>query len=333
MLTRFRNGVVLAVALTTAAIAATPPQSPAPQGSPDLSPAALARRIELVREEYAGHKVSAARDELATLVDLVKAARETEAARPRPAVSGGILRAGRDVAMPDRLEGDEPEYPIDAAKKGITGYVAVDFVIGKSGKPRDIRVAHSIPTLDRAVLDAVRHWRFAAPNAGGRATDVEATVVLPFVLRRETPPGDELDLARFFVERADYREAETPLGRALATIGREANCSSSSGDVLRSEVAPGEPHQEPGLIADSKPVYPQIAMNAKVQGSVLLEGIVELDGRLDCLRLIKSVPLLDQAALDAAGQFRFKPAAIAEKPVRMFVNLQIDFGLRTARQP
>ena len=58
----------------------------------------------------------------------------------------------------------------------------------------------------------------------GAPAEVSALLVFAFTIRGEASPPDELDLARFYVERADYTPAEAALGRALGTITREADC-------------------------------------------------------------------------------------------------------------
>ena len=329
MIKRLRSGFVTAAVLGAVAVAAAPPKDAMPQAAPDLSAAALAQRLELVRQDYTSHDLAGARQELWALVDLVRAADQNASVRSQPAARGRLPRAGQDVPMPSRIEGTEPEYPIDAAKKGVIGYVVIDFVIAKSGKPRDFRVAHSIPALDRAALEAVRRWRYAKPVVGGAAADDAATVVLPFFLLRNAPAADELELARLFIEREDYAGAEAPLSRALAAMGREAACPPPDCPIVSGDsgLMPDD-GRAPRLVTAVKPSYTRLAMNAKVSGTVLLKGIVDLNGRLICVEVSRSIPALDQAAIDAANQWRFEPAARAGTPVRMMVNLEISFKLK-----
>ena len=64
----------------------------------------------------------------------------------------------------------------------------------------------------------------------------------------------------------------------------------------------------PTRIVYVRPEYPQIARAAKVQGVVVLEGQIERDGHVCGARVLRSIPLLDQAAIDAVLRWRFAPA-------------------------
>jgi protein TonB len=286
-------------------------------------------RIDLVRQHYASSRVAGAQLELSATLDLLRTLLATENARPRDRSEGQLPRAGRDAPMPGLLERVEPEYPIEAARKNITGYVVVDAVIDKSGKVRDGRVVRSVPELDRAALDAVRRWRVARPRFEGAPADVAATFALAFVLRREATPMSELDLARFYVERRDYAAAEAPLGRALGAISREAACVaalfSAAGAQRRAGVSGSE---QPRRIKDVRPVYPALAMKAKVTGTVGMEAVVGVDGRVSCVRVLKSIPLLDQAAVDAVSRWEFAPLILAGVPVPTRISAELNFTLK-----
>src|SRR5678815_3783615 len=65
--------------------------------------------------------------------------------------------------------------------------------------------------------------------------------------------------------------------------------------------------KEPRRIYDVKPVYPAIAQQAGIQGIVIIEAIIGVDGLVEEARILRPVPLLDQAALDAVTQWRYSP--------------------------
>ena len=78
----------------------------------------------------------------------------------------------------------------------------------------------------------------------------------------------------------------------------------------------------PTRIVYVRPEYPQIARAAKVQGVVVLEGQIERDGHVCGARVLRSIPLLDQAAIDAVLRWRFAPVAV---PVIM--TMTVNFTL------
>ena len=60
----------------------------------------------------------------------------------------------------------------------------------------------------------------------------------------------------------------------------------------------------PVKMADAAPVYPAIARSAHIQGVVILEAVLDAQGRVESVRVLRSIPLLDQAAVDAVQQWR-----------------------------
>ena len=61
---------------------------------------------------------------------------------------------------------------------------------------------------------------------------------------------------------------------------------------------------------DVKPVYPEIALNARVQGVVIIEATIDPLGNVAHGRILRGQPLLDQAALDAVKQWQFTPTLL-----------------------
>ena len=85
--------------------------------------------------------------------------------------------------------------------------------------------------------------------------------------------------------------------------------------------------KEPKKIKDVKPVYPQIAQTAKVQGIVIIEATIGKDGSVKDAKVLRSVPLLDQAALDAVRQWKFTPTLLNGEPVEVVMTVTVNFTL------
>ena len=84
----------------------------------------------------------------------------------------------------------------------------------------------------------------------------------------------------------------------------------------------------PKKIADARPLYPEIARAARREGTVVLEAVLDAAGRVTQLRVIQSVPLLDQAALDAVRQWRYTPSVYGGQPVSVLMTITIRFQLQ-----
>ncbi len=84
----------------------------------------------------------------------------------------------------------------------------------------------------------------------------------------------------------------------------------------------------PQLIKRVRPVYPEMARQAGVEGTVILEVTTDIYGRVANIRVLKSVPLLDQAAIDAVKQWIYEPLIIDGQPKGVIFTVTVDFKLR-----
>lgn len=84
----------------------------------------------------------------------------------------------------------------------------------------------------------------------------------------------------------------------------------------------------PARIRDAAPVYPAIAQAARVQGVVIIEATIDTEGAVVDARVLRSVPLLDQAALDAVRQWRYAPSRLNGQPVAVVMTVTVNFQLR-----
>jgi len=86
--------------------------------------------------------------------------------------------------------------------------------------------------------------------------------------------------------------------------------------------------RQPGKIRDAQPIYPMIAQSARVQGTVILEAVIGTDGRVREARVLRSIPLLDQSALDAVRQWIYTPTLLNGVPVPIVMTVTVTFTLR-----
>jgi len=86
--------------------------------------------------------------------------------------------------------------------------------------------------------------------------------------------------------------------------------------------------RQPAKIKDVMPVYPDIAMRARIAGVVILEATIDARGKVVNLRVLRSVPLLDQAATDAVRQWEFTPTRLNGVAVPVVMTVTVNFTLR-----
>jgi len=80
-------------------------------------------------------------------------------------------------------------------------------------------------------------------------------------------------------------------------------------------------------IKDLSPVYPDIAKQARVQGIVILEAIIDPQGNVTNVRVLRSIPLLDQSAIEAVKQWKYEPTLLNGVPVPIVMTVTVNFAL------
>ncbi|HEX4067661.1 MAG TPA: energy transducer TonB [Acidobacteriaceae bacterium] len=81
------------------------------------------------------------------------------------------------------------------------------------------------------------------------------------------------------------------------------------------------------LIVPIQPVYPAIAMQARVQGTVVVDAVIGKDGRIASLHVISGPPLLAGAAVTAIQRARYRPWTLNGEPVEVETTIRIVFSL------
>lgn len=92
-------------------------------------------------------------------------------------------------------------------------------------------------------------------------------------------------------------------------------------------VRPGGKIQAPVRIVNVAPVYPAIALAARVEGTVILEAIIGVDGGVREARVLRSIPLLDAAAVAAVRQWRYTPTTLNGIPVPVVMTVTVRFEI------
>jgi TonB family protein len=81
------------------------------------------------------------------------------------------------------------------------------------------------------------------------------------------------------------------------------------------------------LISHVEPVYPPLAKQAQIQGTVVFSALIDKDGKVRDLKVVRGHPLLVQAALDAVKKWVYKPTTINGEPVEVRTDISINFTL------
>ena len=84
---------------------------------------------------------------------------------------------------------------------------------------------------------------------------------------------------------------------------------------------------EGNLIQRVQPVYPVLARQARIQGTVLLRAVISREGTIEKLQVASGPPMLVQAAIDAVRQWRYRPYLLNNDPVEVDTQVTVNFVL------
>ncbi len=231
-----------------------------------------------------------------------------------PAAAGGALAnqppvlVGGNIRPPVKIQDKKPVYPADAQDAHVQGMVILDTVIAADGQVREARILRSVEKLDAAALDAVLGWKFQP-----QGFPVAMTVTVNFVLDDDKAAGVKGGVA-----------GGVPGGVAGGVRGGvEGGVAGGVEGALR--VGPGI--KAPQKIVDVKAVYPKDAKDAGVQGVVIMEIAIGPDGKVKDAKILRSVPMLDEAALEAVRQWEFAPTLLNGVAQTVIMTVTVNFTL------
>lgn len=85
----------------------------------------------------------------------------------------------------------------------------------------------------------------------------------------------------------------------------------------------------PEKVSTTEPQYTEIARKARIQGVVIVQAIIDKEGNVTNVKVLKGLPMgLDQSAAEAIKRWKFKPATLNGKPVAVYYNLTVNFRLQ-----
>jgi len=162
-----------------------------------------------------------------------------------------------------------------------------------------------------------------------RSRPAPPNVTAPFTLERErdepvAPPGPPLPDLPPGSGSVDPSLLGTGIGTSPAIPLPPQVEAKPTQTVFRA----GQGVREPKRIAGSPPEYPKFARDARVQGVVILEAVINEHGEVGRIKVLRSVPLLDNAATTAVQQWRYTPTLLNGVPVSVLMTITVNFTLQ-----
>ncbi len=126
----------------------------------------------------------------------------------------------------------------------------------------------------------------------------------------------------------DKAAADAIAGKGLAdaaAIKAKADAAAAIEKARKAALRVGGKIKAPIKISGVEPVYPALAQSARVSGEVMIEATIGTDGKVIDARVVRSIPLLDQAALDAVRQWVYFPTLLNGVPVPVLMTVTVNF--------
>ena len=241
-------------------------------------------------------------------------------------VVGGVSGGGK-IMPPKLVKEVEPVYPAEAKKAGIEGVVIIEATTDLYGRVANVKVLRSIPALDQPALDAVKQWVYEPMIINGKPQPVVFTVTVRFTLDDQKKPAGGGVIGEVYGGVSTGVEGGVSGGVEGGVTGgvmSPEELQKYEGDAVRAvgEVKP------PKLIKEVAPVYPEIARQAQVEGIVILEAKTNVQGNVIEARVLRSIPILDQAAIDAVKQWKYEPLIVDGKARKVIFTVTVRFMLK-----
>lgn len=193
-----------------------------------------------------------------------------------------------------------PAYPAQAKIEKVQGIVVVEILVGTDGVPTSAKAVSGPDLLRAASEQYAMAWRFEPALSKGKPVAARLRLTMPYKLVGSDTPKSQ--------ESQPSRTSSDP-----AHSDKEAMGTTFANMKVVHKPAP--------------PSYPAIAKINMVQGTVVVEMVVDTEGNVVSAKAIEGPEPLHEAAVNYAKQWRFKPAEQDGKPVNARFRLTMPFKL------
>jgi protein TonB len=218
-------------------------------------------------------------------------------ANSSPATTPFIREPAASAPLTKRSANSEPASVTRDNTRGA-GTTIPAAVTERIAQPASEPAAEPAPEPKKPVIGEVH---LASPTMNRPATSQDETVTAPTIS----------------AENAGANPAG--LGSGLATAGIKQNAGPevplpTGGDVKTAV-----------LLSKVAPVYPVLAKNQHISGNVVIDALIDANGRVGAMKVLSGPALLQQAAMDALKQWKYQPASLDGNPVSVHLMVTLQF--------
>jgi TonB family protein len=227
---------------------------------------------------------------------------------------GGQVRVSAAVVAGMALSKPDPVYPAEAKAAHVQGAVILHAIISKTGTVENLQVISGPTMLVASAMDAVKQWTYKPYLLNGQPVEVETSITVNYTFGGPTnvvgpvPPADE------------------------ASAGVKQIGGGVTGPVV---------------IYQPDPEFTKEGRKAKVQGVVTVSLVVDEHGQPQNVHIVRGMGIgtdgrpdpklkkaarkaadgMNQSAVDAVKQYKFKPAMENGRPVSVYLNVEVNFEI------
>lgn len=235
----------------------------------------------------------------------------------------------KSIEAPKLLKIKEPEYPKDALEKEIHGEVVIIGRTDLAGNIAEMEILKGHPLLAAVTKKALTQWKYAVWKVDGVKKPMDFSMIFIFRLIGKTKESDReiLDRCRSLLRIKKGKKILPPILELITINGRIGTGKKGKEQSLAERLG-AKSIKAPILVRRVVPKYPEEALIQKVQGVVILNGVTDLEGNVEKLKVLKGHDLLVKESMEVVRLWKYIPWKIdgAAKPVdfHLIVVFQLD---------
>ena len=236
----------------------------------------------------------------------------------------------KSIENPKLLKFVEPGYPEEAQKKEIDGEVVIMGQTDLEGNIAEMEVLKGHPLLVQVSKKALSQWKYAVWKVDGVKKPMDFSMIFIFRLIGKTKESDQEILDRCG-PLLQAKETKKILPRILELVTINGSIETGTGKKEKeqslAERLGAESVDAPILVRQVVPKYPKDALAQKVHGVVILNGVTDLEGNVETLKVLEGHDLLVKESMEVVRLWKYTPWKIDGAPQPVEFQLVIIFQL------
>ena len=201
----------------------------------------------------------------------------------------------------------QPVYPLEAMQQKLQGQVVIHLVVSTNGDVLSAEPVSGNPIFTQAAVAAMKQWKFQPYIKNGHPVQIGYKMPYDFAM------ADRV---------ADNSGVNSDPSNGTAASPATNKLSASTATQVNGEEA------QKLLLHRVAPVYPDMARERMIQGTVVLKAIIAKDGRVVDLKPVSGPKELYDSAVGAVQQWRYKPFTLDGQPVEVATTINVNYKLK-----